>query len=152
MLYGEITNELTIKPYNKKLWKQTLQKLRGKKFEAEFKLIKKRRTTQQNRYYWLIVGEIMAYTGHEKNLIHEANKMKFLSKIISIEVWDYDEDLERIPNTNRMEEIQTVGSTTELSKTDGFSEFLDKVIAFWSDFGIVFPDYQEWRRLNGFPD
>jgi len=140
MLYGEISESGSIRPYNKKLWAQTINGLKGKKIEMEIRKLVKRRTTQQNRYYWLHVRAVEEYTGHDAMEIHEANKMKFLRKVIEV----------RSVGDGRVENVETVGSTTELEKNDGFGEFLEKVRAFWIEWGVEFPDYEAWQKENGF--
>ena len=91
-----------------------------------------KRTSPQNRFYWLVVNSITAQLNEmgndlTPNDIHELNKWRILRKTLVINNRPY----------------QSTGSTTKLD-TKEFGEFLDKVMLMWIEFGLTLPDYQEF--------
>lgn len=55
-----------------------LARLEGRPVDIVVRLQKKKRSNQQNRYYWpVIVGMISEHTGHTPDEIHEFLKVRF---------------------------------------------------------------------------
>lgn len=53
----------------------------GKRVEVTVEKITRKRTNNQNRYYWsVVVGEIAKHTGHDPEQIHELLKQMFSPK------------------------------------------------------------------------
>jgi len=46
--------------------------------ELSLKPYKPTRSHAQNRRYWLVIGKIAEHTGHDKDELHEAFKVRFL--------------------------------------------------------------------------
>lgn len=88
---------------------------------------KKKRSNQQNRYYRWLLQIVEKETGVPKEETHEKMKMKFLYV-----AWDG-------------KSLPYCKSTSKL-KTDEFVEYIDKVVAFMSEFGIVLPTPEEYEN------
>lgn len=136
-LYGYITANRTIKPKYKKLWLTVLNKLKEKEVEIDIKKVFRKRTCQQNRFYWLNINLITEQVNDLGNDylpedIHELHKWRFLRKSITIKGNTY----------------QSMGSTTKMNKQE-FGEFLDKIQLFWNEMGIETIDYEQWKVENG---
>lgn len=84
------------------------------------------RSIRQNRLYRLWLGIIEKETGNDHNALHAMMKKKFLSK----------RKLVKLNGKRSYSNIEW--STTELS-VKKFTEFLNKVYTFFSDFGYVLP-------------
>src|SRR5574343_323449 len=89
----------------------------------EIKEYKPKRTNLQNRYYWAIINFISSETGNDRISLHEYFKSQFLMKI-----GDY------VFN----QKIDYNISTTELN-TKEFTEYIEKISVFISDFGLSIP-------------
>jgi hypothetical protein len=101
--------------------------LEGQKIELTLRKFRKKRSDQQNRYYWGVVIDILGKTfGYEPEEMHEALKFKFLQIDSSIQ-----------PG------LISARSTTKLSTT----EFMDYISAIqrWAaqEFHIYLPDPNE---------
>lgn len=68
-----------IKLENKREFAKALKQLEGKDIELIIKQWLKRRTLNQNAYYWTIVRLIGDHTGFTAEEVHELMKRKFLS-------------------------------------------------------------------------
>lgn len=88
----------------------------------------KPRTHTQNNYLWAIYTLIGDWSGHTKEEVHSFCKEKFLGR-----------DFMKIGE----EEIQVPKSTKKLS-TDEFGEYLDNVMAFAAENGVVIPTKEEF--------
>ena len=72
---------------------------------------KRKRSDAQNRWYWGVVLQLMEEeTGHTKEELHEAMKMRFNKRLITL-------------GGN----VMTIPGTTTKMKTSEFSEFVEKV-------------------------
>ena len=89
-----------------------------------------KRSNQQNAYYWLCLREISLNTGLEETDIHEYLKGRYLPK----QTITIAGDSAIIPP-----------STTKLSKLE-FGEYMEKVIQFAADQGILLPDPSIWKK------
>jgi len=99
-------------------------KLEGKKkFVAEFKVHRQKRSLKQNRLYHAYLNMIESDTGNDHDAMHEFFKRKLLSWTCH-DIYD--------------EEIPIVQSTTKLN-TKEFTDFLDKVKAFMMEQGVYLP-------------
>lgn len=58
-----------------------LHTLEGKRVEVSVEKYRKKRTTDQNAYYWLVLGYIAKDTGQDPQDLHAAFKMKFSSRV-----------------------------------------------------------------------
>jgi hypothetical protein len=103
-----------------------LSGLEDKRFELTLQKERHARTLSQNAYYWGVVIEILRnHFGYEAEELHEALKIKFLSK---------HED----------SNLPTVGSTAKLSTVE-FCEYIDRIME-WaaSEHRIVIPTAGEY--------
>ena len=84
-----------------------LETLEGKRVDVTVKEHKSQRSSNQNNYYWGVVLPILGdYFGYDTDEMHEALKIKFLSKGAC--------------------DIPTARSTTKLN-TQEFEDFLERV-------------------------
>lgn len=98
-----------------------LSSLEGKRIELSLQKERNNRTLNQNAYYWGVVIPILAeHHGYEPDEMHTALKYKFLKK---------HEDTDLV----------TTGSTKKLSTVE-FGEYLDRIIRWAAQEGIVIPD------------
>lgn len=96
--------------------------------------VKKNRTTQQNRYFWLV----MTMIGEEVGLTKEEAKEVLAFKFLRFEV----------VNEKTGEIYERIKSTKELSKLE-FMTFLDSVIQFAStELGIRIPEPGEIIKMD----
>jgi len=102
-------------------FKRYLHSLRGE-IELVVRKWKKRRTSNQNSYYWGVVIPILCESlGYSDEEMHEALKWKFLR----------NKDREKLP---------TVKSTASLSTVE-FKNYIDKIVMWASqEESIVIPD------------
>lgn len=103
-----------------------LRKLEGKKVLVEIAEEKRKRSVNQNSYYWGVVVPLIAEEMGEDDeaYIHALMKFMFLKKTKEINGRVYE----------------AVGSTKKLT-TDKFNIFLEKVIRFASmELGMVIPE------------
>ena len=87
------------------------------------------RTDAQNKYYWVIVHILANEFGITDNNMHEYLKDTFLPK---------REYFVLIKN-------KQLKSTTEQNK-DEMSSYIDNVISFASEHGIILPDIEEYKH------
>lgn len=93
----------------------------GTELSATFEDKRPKRTGQQNRLYWMYLGDIEAEMGNLADDLHELFKRKFLPPRW-VTMFD--------------EEVCLPPSSTVLSKTE-FGEYLDKICALT---GVPIPD------------
>lgn len=58
-----------------------LHSLEGKRVEVSVEKYRRKRTNDQNSYYWLVLGYIAKDTGQDPQDLHAAFKMKFSSRV-----------------------------------------------------------------------
>lgn len=122
-----LNGKLTLK--STKLWNQNLKHFEGKEVEVCIQRYRKTRSLQGNRYYWGVIIPLTAeYCGYDDQEMHEALKIKFLSK---------------------KGIIPTVISTTKLD-TAQFSDYIEKIKRWASvDLGLVIPEPEEvWVDMS----
>ena len=95
----------------------------NKRIEISVQKLKSTRSTQQNRYYWLLVGILSSEIGYTKEECHDLIKYKFLKQEIVI--------------GNETEVI--CKSTASLSKSD-FGDFISQLQIWAAELGIILPD------------
>jgi len=91
------------------------------------------RSLSQNALYWVWLAKVAQETGNEQSDMHEYFKSKFLPK-----------RLIKIKGKNGEHEVESIGSTTELSKAD-FGFYLDKCAAHC---GIPLPTREEIEAMG----
>lgn len=99
-----------------------ISKFEGQSIELSLKKRRETRSDSSNRYYWGVIIEILSnHLGYDKNEMHEALKLKFLSE----------------PGENGLTRIH---STARL-KTDEFIQYTNNVVI-WAarDLQIYIPD------------
>lgn len=102
------------------LFKRYLHSLRGE-IELIVRKWKKRRTDNQNKYYWGVVIPILCESlGYSDEEMHEALKWKFLR----------NRDKEKLP---------TVKSTSGLSTIE-FNNYINEIVRWSAQEGIIIPD------------
>lgn len=83
----------------------------GKPWEVLVRPWKPSRSDAQNRRYWLLLGKVADFTGHDKDELHEWMKEKFLGTR-SIEIAG---------------ERRAVAPSTRRLKVDAFASYMTKV-------------------------
>ena len=101
--------------YNKARFQDFCIENEGKKLRIE--LPKPIRSLSQNALYWVYLTKIELETGNSSNALHEFFKSACLPK-----------RLIKIKGKKQEHEIETVGSTTGLNKSD-FAEYMMKIEA-----------------------
>ena len=89
-------------------------------WEIEVKPFAFNRSTQQNKKYWKLIGELGSYLGYDEGEMHELMKYKFLS---------YKTEM-------LGEEIPVIPSTSKLTIKE-FVEYLSKVERFALELGFT---------------
>lgn len=102
-------------------------------WEVIIRPLKSKRTQQQNKYYWVIMGLIGDYLGYTKDEVHEFFKEEFLEAEESI-VMD--------------KSVKVYPSTTKLN-TQEFYEYIELISRFMAEQGFAVPPPlaygYEWR-------
>ena len=114
-----------LKPINEYLQKKDL----SKGYTVEIKAIEKKRSLSQNQLYWLYIACIMDETGLEqskrnRDTIHDTLREEFLP--VTTIIFDN-------------KERKQLTSTTSLN-TVQFKDYIDKIIIYSADIGIVLPN------------
>ena len=118
-------------PEDKERVKRTIDGLKdGVRFDVRIVRHRPRRSTPQNRLYWMWVGCLHDETGNDRETIHEALKRMFLGT----------ETVEALGV--RLERPRSSRTLT----TDAFAAYLDKVQA-WAaaELGIRLPQPGDWE-------
>lgn len=117
---------------NRNLIKDAIETFEGKQVVIKIEKFKKKRSTQQNRFYYGIVIPIvqncLKEAGHvmTNESTHDLIKLKFLKETLFV-------------NETTGEVIERIKSTTELS-TSQFMDLLAKINNFTSEyFGVILP-------------
>ena len=92
-----------------------------KAWEVEVKPFAFNRSTQQNKKYWKLVGELGSFLGYDEGEMHELLKYKFLS---------YKQEM-------LGDEMVVIPSTSKLTIKE-FVEYSSKVEVFASTLGFTF--------------
>lgn len=91
------------------------------------------RTDAQNKYYWVLVHILAQSFGISDNQMHEFLKSAFLPS------QDYFVLIKK----------KQLSSTTEQNK-DEMTEYIEKVIRFGAEQGIVLPDAEEYKHQQNY--
>ena len=91
-----------------------------KAWEIEVKPFAFNRSTQQNKKYWALIGELGSYLGYDESEMHELMKYKFLS---------YKQEM-------LGDEMVVIPSTSKLTIKE-FVDYLSKVERFAIDLGFT---------------
>lgn len=104
--------------------------------DVEIKVLKNNRSTQQNKYYWGVVVDLISdHTGYTPEEVHEIIKYKFLT-----EYFHYHESNE---HTALVYEIPKTKSTTGL-KSNEFEDLMSQIREWASlKLGVYIPDPNE---------
>jgi hypothetical protein len=126
---------------NKNLIKDAIQTFEGKKIVIKIEKAKKKRSTQQNRFYHgviiPIVQNCLKEAGHimTNESTHDLIKLKFLKEALFV-------------NKETGEVIERIKSTTELS-TSQFMDLLAEINNFTFEyFGVSLPSPNDDLTLN----
>ena len=92
----------------------------SKAYEVEIKPFAFNRSTQQNKKYWKLIGELGSFLGYDEGEMHELMKYKFLS---------YKQEM-------LGDEMTVVPSTSKLTIKE-FVEYLEKVERFAVSLGFT---------------
>lgn len=102
------------------LFRKYLQSLRGE-VELIVRKWKKRRTSNQNNYYWGVIIPILCDSiGYDSEEMHEALKWKFLKN-------------------REKKNLVTVKSTAGLSTVE-FKNYIEEIVRWSAQEGIIIPD------------
>ena len=131
LFYGTI-KEGQLHIFNKKLLVEAVRKSENTQIVLEIKQDKKKRSLHQNDYYWgVVLATISLETGQPADDIHKFNKENFCPK----------KTLIFKSNVTGKEECITIYKDSKELNTSEFTEFLERVRAFWgSEYGIEIPD------------
>ena len=125
---GEVKDSKITVTKAKRMWRDWIAKLSGKKIEIRVKEWKDSRSERQNNLMWAWLAILEQETGQPKDDIHDYFKAKFLTRTIVI----------------KGKEFKVVGSTASL-KSDGFTEYLGQFRAESATFFKVdLPDPYEY--------
>lgn len=126
---------------NRNLIKDAIATFEGKQVVIKIEKFKKKRSTQQNRFYYgviiPIVQNCLKEAGHimTNESTHDLIKLKFLKETLFV-------------NEDTGEVIERIKSTTELS-TSQFMDLLAEINNFTFDyFGVLLPSPNEDLTLN----
>jgi len=126
---------------NTNLIKDAIQTFEGKQIVIKIEKAKKKRSTQQNRFYYgviiPIVQNCLKEAGHimTNESTHDLIKLKFLKEALFV-------------NEETGEVIERIKSTTELS-TSQFMDLLEEINNFTFEyFGVSLPSPNEDLTLN----
>jgi len=97
--------------------------------EQLIEFIETDRTTMQNKYYWVVLGIMAQSFGTTAEELHAFFKAEYLPS------QDYFTLIRK----------RKLSSTTEQTK-DQMSIYIDKVIAFAAEQGVVIPDLEEYKH------
>lgn len=97
--------------------------------EQLIEFIETDRTTMQNKYYWVVLGIMAQSFGTTAEELHAFFKAEYLPS---------QEYFTLIAN-------RKLKSTTEQTK-DQMSVYIDKIIAFAAEQGVVIPDLEEYKH------
>lgn len=106
----------------------------GKRIHITIEKLKSKRSTQQNKFYWVLVTILASEIGYDKLEMHDLIKFKFLrtEKVFEKtgEIFEY------------------LKSTTELNKTD-FADFIGNLQR-WSaeTFNVILPDAGQQLEID----
>lgn len=92
----------------------------SKAYEVEIKPFAFNRSTQQNKKYWKLIGELGSFLGYDEGEMHELMKYKFLS---------YKQEM-------LGDEMVVIPSTSKLTIKE-FVEYLSKVERFAMELGFT---------------
>ena len=92
----------------------------SKAYEVEIKPFAFNRSTQQNKKYWKLIGELGSFLGYDEGEMHELLKYKFLS---------YKQEM-------LGDEMVVIPSTSKLTIKE-FVEYLSKVERFAIELGFT---------------
>ena len=115
---GKLNNEVDRQGLIEYIQKLDLSRV----FFWEIKKHVKRRSISQNSLYWLHMAVISDETGNDVNYLHEIFKEQFLIPVIV----DYFGTTKEVRSTKRL-------------TTKQFSEYMEKITAEVSSYGIVLP-------------
>ena len=115
MIRLKITSEETLEHARKQIGELDLTKA----WEVEVKPFAFNRSTQQNKKYWALIGELGSFLGYDEGEMHELMKYKFLS---------YKQEM-------LGDEMVVVPSSSKLTIKE-FVEYLSKVERFASTLGF----------------
>jgi len=105
-----------IELFEKEKFQVYINKFENKEIQLTIELKNKKRSNQENRYYWGIVLEILSnHTGHTPDELHECFRAMFLKIWINI----------------GSKEIESIRSTTDLSTVE-MEQYLTKIREFAS--------------------
>lgn len=126
---------------NRNLILDAINLYEGKDLLITFEKIKKKRSNQQNAYYWgiviVIIKSALKSTGNNlsENDVHDLLRLKFLKETIAIK-------------EETGEVIERVKSTTELT-TSQFMDYIAEIQQFAAEyFDVIIPDPNEEITLN----
>lgn len=97
--------------------------------EQLIEFIETDRTTMQNKYYWVVLGIMAQSFGTTAEELHAFFKAEYLPS----------QDYFTLIRKRRLT------STTEQTK-DQMSIYIDKIIAFAAEQGVVIPDLEEYKH------
>jgi len=116
MIRLKITSEEELEHARKQIGELDLSKA----WEVEVKPFAFNRSTQQNKKYWALIGELGSFLGYDEGEMHELMKYKFLS---------YKQEM-------LGDEMVVIPSTSKLTIKE-FVEYLSKVERFAIELGFT---------------
>lgn len=141
---GKVENGQVFGPRTKQRFRAEVGRaFEGKRIEITVQRKKKRRSPEQNRYYWGLVLNILSHQFKEWNpdleittdIVHEWCKERFLPMISD---W---EDV-KIKTPEGEKEIR---KTTTRMTTVQFMDYIALIQQFAAEYGFYIPDPDEWE-------
>ena len=106
-----------------KAYEYLINSLEGKTIELTIKKFRKKRTNQQNRYYWVCINFIASEIGEDPEELHQTFKAMFL--------------------VDKSGKIPIVKSTSRLTTVE-FTEYIEKIAKRVALIGIILPNPEEY--------
>ena len=122
MLYFETKNWKVVKNL------QDFRDLLNNDWKRVIKKWRKKRTLDQNSYYFWLLWIVESETWQDTETIHEKMKMKFLY----------------VPS--KWNELAYCRSTTQLD-TKEFTDYIENIKNFFAEFGIILPDANDFENF-----
>lgn len=122
---------------------EVVQAFEGRQIQVTVERKRKRRSPEQNKYYWGIVINILAHSFKELNPqliltpkdVHEWAKERFLPMITDLEIFELDTP----------EGKKEMRRTTTRLTTSQFMDYITLIQEWSAEYSIYIPDPNEWE-------
>lgn len=130
---AEVTSDGRLELTDRAAFSKAMRHFKRGRVTVRIQVDRGKRTTQQNRFYWLLLNLISEETGHEPDELHECFKQRFLQPRVKEVLGD---------------EIQIYSTTFE--NYEDFWQYVERIRRFvLTDLGIETPDPDPELRRYG---